>query len=201
MQAYEKFLLPLGGKLIPTPYRINIPYQADRRKYGKSDPQTLVSDTIQIAKEQNFDLGKASIEEIRKFMEQNMLGIDCSGIAYHVLDYLLKKSGKRSMLDNGFPKASATNVAILTSDQFSTPIEMGNTQPGDLIKLNSKKASHILIILETGNNIIYAHSSGITNPTGVHTGQIENGKFPDDLKVFSYNEKAGDGARRLKIVA
>lgn len=201
MEAYEKFLLPLGGKIVPTPYRINVPYQFDRKKYGKSDAQTLVSDTKQKAYEQKFNLEKASVEAIRKFMEENKLGIDCSGFAYHLLDHLLKRIGRGGMINNGFPKASSTNVAILTSDKISIPLELEEARPGDLIKLNSEKAAHVLIILECGDKITYTHSSRLTNPTGVHTDQIINSQFPEDLKVFSYNEKAGDGIRRLKILS
>lgn len=199
-QAYESFLLPIGGKKVPTPYRINTPFQPDRKKYGKSNAEELVRDTIQEANKQNFDLEKSSAEEIRKFMGKNQLGIDCSGFAYHLLDSLLKKIGKGNLESNGFSKASSTNVATLTSDQFTVPVELKNAKPGDLIRINSKQADHILIIIETNNSITYVHSSGITNPTGIHSGKIKNGKFPEDLKVFSYNANAGDGIRRLKIL-
>lgn len=202
LQAYETFMLHLGGKKVPTPYRINIPFQPDRKKYGKSDPKTLVSDAKQFARKQDFDLDKAAVEEIRQFMEKNQLGIDCSGFAYHLLDTILKKIGKGSLLDNGFPKASSTNVALLASDQFSNNVEnLSKTKPGDLIRLNSQSADHVLIILKVEKgNILYAHSSGLTSTTGVHTGEIINGQFPAELSVFSYNEKIGDGIRRLKIL-
>ena len=227
-KAYQQFLLDLGGKKVPTPYRINIPFQPDRRFYGKSDARELTKDTIQIANENGFDLNSASGEEIRKFMEENWLGIDCSGLVYHLLDALLRKTGQASMQKIGFPKASATNVAKLTAPEFTEKIKSWDqVKPGDLIRLNSKNADHILIVLnselKTRNSYItYVHSSGITKTTGVHTGEIINGKFPEDLSVFSYNlsiakisssasdlknrkpsaynEKTGDGIYRLKAL-
>lgn len=203
LEAYEKFLLPLGGKKVPTPYRINIPFQSDRQKYGKSDSETLLEDTKEFAKNQNFDLNKASVEEIRDFMEKNQLGIDCSGFVYHVLDYLLKQLGKGNLMVHGFPKVSSTNVKILTDEKFTIPVDgFENIQAGDLIRINSQDANHILIVLKAEDDkILYAHSSGLTKTTGVHTDQIVNGKFPAELSVFSYNVSAGDGIRRLKILS
>lgn len=201
-QAYEQFLLPLGGKKVPTPYRINIPFQPDRKKYGKSDPQTLTKDVQEFAKEQDFDLNKASIEEIRAFMEGSWLGIDCSGFTYHLLNHFLKKIGKGGMEDIGFPKASNTNVEILTSDQFSIPITIDQAQPGDLIKLNSDgDGLHTVIIINRQDNrITYAHSSNMTKIKGVHQDEIVGDKFPEELSVYTYNTQKGDGGRRLKVL-
>ncbi|QQG43255.1 MAG: C40 family peptidase [Candidatus Daviesbacteria bacterium] len=203
-QAYQQFILPLGGKQVFTPYRINIPFQPDRRKYGKSSPEKLIKNTLEIAREQNFDLNQASVEEIRKFMEQNQLGIDCSGFVYYLLDYLLKKIGQGGMEEAGFPPASKTNVAILTSEEFSNPVEdFSQIQPGDLIKLNSKEEiPHVVIILDSQNEeITYAHSSSLTPIKGIHQDSIKNSQFPAELEVFSYNKQMGDGIRRLKILA
>lgn len=205
-EAYEKFLLPLGGKKVPTPYRINIPYQPDRRKYGKSDPEILTKDTILFAKEQNFNLDQSSVEEIQKFMQQNMVGIDCSGFIYHLLDYLLKRLGKGGMEKIGFPKASQTNVEKLTSADFATKLEnIREAKPGDIIRIGSKSADliqHCLAVIETSWGMAtYAHSSRRTKLTGVHTDTISLGKFPPELKVYSYSpEDTPDGLWRLKIL-
>lgn len=203
-EAYEEFLLPLGDKKVPTPYRLNIPYQPDRRKYGKSGPKTLTKDAIEIAKEQGFNLKNSDIREIRSFMEKNWLGIDCSGLVYHLLDHLLEKVGKGNMESNGFPKVSRTNVEILTSDESSIPInDFKLAKPGDVIRLNSEQPiPHVLIVLDAENHIItYAHSSNLTKVKGVHQGQIKNGKLDQELKAYSYNVSQGDGIRRLKILA
>ena len=55
-KAYQQFLLDLGGKKVPTPYRINVPFQPDRRLYGKSDAKQLTQDSKDISQEKGFDL-------------------------------------------------------------------------------------------------------------------------------------------------
>lgn len=197
-QGYQKFLLTLGGKIVPTPYRINIPYQPDRRKYGKSDPETLIADTTGLAKEQGVELDGLTKEGLRKFMEKNELGIDCSGFAYHLLDYLLKELDKGGMEGAGFPPASRTNVNLLTSAEFSVQVEIYDLRPADLIKLNSSgEIPHVLVMLDQSG---YAHSSKLTEVTGVHTGTIKDGKLEGELEVFSFDPAKGDGVYRLKAL-
>lgn len=206
-EAYEKFLLLLGGKKVPASYRINIPYQEDRSRHGKSSPKVLSKDVKRLALEQNFDLEIASIQEIKKFMESNMLGIDCSGFVYHTLNYLLKKIGLGDMEKAGFPPASQTNSALLTSDKFSNPItKTSEVKPGDIIKLNSiMEIPHSVLVLEkNGKEIIYAHSSF---PEGVKKSSIkiiDPGETIDhqdwEDKIYIQNWNLGDGVRRLKAL-
>lgn len=204
--AYNQFLLPLGGKKVPTPYRRNEAgsFQKVGPEFqGKSSPEVLTETTIKLSKEQNFNLDKASVEEIRQFMKRNRLGIDCSGFAYRTLNYLVQETTGKNLEAFGLPHVGRTNVSRLTSDEFSIPIEnFANSQAGDIIRLNSGgDILHALVILDTENGIItYAHSSSVTNPDGVHTDQIKGGNFTDDLKDFSYNTEDGDGIRRLKAL-
>lgn len=201
--AYEQFLLNIGGKKVPTPYRINLPYQSDRRKYGKSDPETLIKDTEDIAREQNFDLDKASVEEIKKFMQENMLGIDCSGLTYHVLNSFLKKIGQGGMANLGFPPASKTNVETLTSEKFASKLAgLKEARPGDIIRIGSKSPDliqHCMVVIETNWGMVtYTHSSRRTRVKGVHTDTISLGKFPTELNVYSYDPaECPDGLWRL----
>lgn len=206
--AYNQFLLPLGGKQVPTPYRRNETgsFQKVGPEFqGKSSPEVLTETTKKLAKEQNFDLNKASFEEIREFMRKNKLGIDCSGFAYRMLNYLAQEAKGKNLEAFGLPHVGRTNVAKLTSDESSTPVRnLQEARPGDLIKLDSSakdKILHTLIVIENDKNLItYAHSSSKTNPNGVHTGQIIDTKFPEELNVFTYNHKDGDGVRRLKFL-
>lgn len=213
IKAYNQYLLPLGGKKVPAPYRINIPFQPDRKidkniiyLGGKSPAKRLTEDTILAAKEQNFDLEKSSVEEIQKFMQENMLGIDCSGFTYHLLDFLLRKIKKGGMEKIGFPKASQTDVEKLTSREFAEKLEnIRDGQPGDIIRLGSKSADliqHCIIILETSWGMAtYAHSSRKTLIKGVHTDSISLGKLPPELKVYNYSpEDTPDGLYRLKAL-
>lgn len=205
-EAYNEFLLPLGNKKIPCPYRRNEvgSFQELGPEFqGKSSPETLTKTTKKLAKKQNFDLEKATAEEIRNFMVKNKLGIDCSGYIYRMLNYLIQEVRGKNLEGFGLPHVGRTNIAKLTSDEFGAPVyDLTDSKPGDIIRLNSKgDILHGVLIIENDDNVItYAHSSGITNPSGVHTGQIINGKFPDELKLFSYNIDEGDGIRRLKAL-
>jgi len=204
--AYKQFMLPLGGKNVPTPYRRNEygSYQKLGPEFqGKSSPQTLTQTAKKLAKEQEFDLEKATVEQIREFLRKNQLGIDCSGFVYRMLDALVKGLGRGNLMQAaGVEHVGRTNVAKLTSDELSVRVDSFNqARAGDIIRLNSgDDILHGAIILENQENVLtYAHSSGITNPDGVHSGQIIDGQLTDELKNFSYNLTRGDGIRRLKI--
>jgi len=207
--AYNQFLLPLGGKKVPTPYRRNEigNFQKLGPEFqGKSSPNVIQKAAKQLAKEQNFYFEKASIEEIREFLRKNKLGIDCSGFSYRMLNFLSQKVTGKSLEGHGFPHVGRTNVNKLTSDEFSVKISIfEDCQPGDIIKFDSASPDgipHAAIILDNQNGVVsYAHSSKQTKPEGVHTGEIANGKLPEDLLIFSFNIDKGDGIRRLKILA
>lgn len=217
-QAYDTFMLPLGGKKIPTPYRVNLPFQPDRRKYGKFNPYKLAHDTKQIAQEQSVNLQKFSAEEIRQFMIKNQLGIDCSGFAYQMLNHLLNKLRLGNMKKNGFPKPSSTNVHLLASDKFTIPVKKAtDIRTSDLITFNrgAAKLPHVLLILDkTDHEIIYAHSTGATKVNGVQIGKIKitdpqqslkyqewdnNLRDGGSLKAY-FDETQGDGIKRLKAL-
>ena len=121
-QAYEQFMLPLGGKKVPCPYRMNDIGSLQKvgpAFQGKSSPEVLVETTKRLAKEQNFDLNRASVEEIRQFMSQNKLGIDCSGFIYRLLNHLVQKVKGKPLISFGLDHVGRTNVAKLTSDDYT----------------------------------------------------------------------------------
>lgn len=208
--AYQQFLLDLGGKKVPTPYRRNEfgNYQKIGPEFqGKSSPEVLIKTTEKLAIEQKFDLNKASVEEIREFMRKNKLGIDCSGFAYRLLDELVKEVKGKPLTSFGLPHVGRTYLSTLVSEEFAVPVKSFNeAKPGDLIDLDNEAKTknrllHGLVILSNENGkVIYAHSSSLTIPDGAHTDEIINGQFPEDLKIFSYNEGEGDGIYRLKIL-
>lgn len=207
-EAYEQFLLPLGRKRVPTPYRMNDLGSLQKlgpEFQGKSSPEVLVKTTKKLAKEQNFDLNKATVSEIRDFMVKNKLGIDCSGFIYRVLNHLVQKIKGKPLTAFGFDHVGRTNVVKLTSNKMSIKIStFKDAKPGDIIRLrltDNPGILHSVLILENqSDTMIYIHSSEKSDPQGVHVAQMERGKFPEDLKTFSYDENKGDGIRRLKIL-
>jgi hypothetical protein len=207
-EGYDKFTLPLGGKKVPCPYRENDTgsFQKVGPEFqGKSSPATIIKATKDLAKKKGFNLEKASVEEIREFMFKNKLGIDCSGFAYRTINHLTQIIFKKPLTALGFEHVGRTNVAKFTSDEMSIKVKgFKEIKPGDIIRLTlirDPKIRHMIFVLENKNGIVtYAHSSEETDPHGVHLDYIKNGKLPEDLKAFMYNEKDGDSIRRLKIL-
>lgn len=209
-EAYESFLLPLGGKKVPVPYRINIPPLEHPARQGKSSPQIIIRQLKKDALEQKFNLSKASVEEIRQFMIKNHLGIDCSGFAYRLLNYLIQKLKSKSLESFGLPHIGRTNVAKLTSPEFTIPVKKtSDVKAGDIIKLNGKPM-HCMIVIEVNRNYItYAHPSETSRPSGVHLQRIkkvmlksslENQLWLERFKRGPYNPRGGDEVRRLKFL-
>lgn len=175
IKGSNNYHLNFFGNKVWAPYRINIPFNSDRRRYGKWPPKRLRKDVIEIANERGFDIKNSSASEIRIFMEKELLGIDCSGFAYHILDYMLHNYSKSSMTKLGFPWASSTNVDLLTSEKFSIRTDeiVKNFRPGDMIRFgtSSLNGQHIIVIISTSKHEVkYAHS---VYPVGVSFGVIE----------------------------
>ncbi len=201
----KEFSLEIKGKLVPIPYRINVPAVEHPRKQGKSSPKELLDQLILEAKEQNFNLAEASVEKIQDFMRHNQLGLDCSGFVYRMIDLYLEKEGMGSMIEHGFEHVGRTNAAKLTSDDFSAPINNQDAQSGDIIRLNSgEDVLHCMLVLNREDTTInYVHVSSQTKPAVVHKSSAKildnNLEFNENLGDISYNPDKGDGLRRLKL--
>lgn len=209
---YQHFIIDLGGKKVPIPYRLNeINGNAGSAFQGKSSPEVIKETTEAVAKEQGFDLKNSSVEAIREFMKRNLLGIDCSGFAYRMLDNLLEKKGLGGMQKIGFDNVGRTNASTLTSDQFCIRINKAKLlKSGDLVKLNSNKTQkHCVLIIEvTPKKIVYAHSSDSSMRLGVHMAEIritdpeqpiEKQDWDEPHLVKDWNEEL-DGAKRLRAL-
>lgn len=215
-QAYEQFMLPLGGKKVPTPYRKNELGSLQKvgpEFQGKSSPEVLTKTTKKLAREQSFNLEAATVEQIRDFMRKNQLGIDCSGFTYRLLNYLVRKVSGQTLEAAGFPHVGRTNVAKLTADEYTIEVDQVNDiKPGDLIKLMNNQATwHCLVVLEKNDRqIIYAHSSSEPAPGGVSQNFIEiidrtkplrDQKWLEKFQAIGFESANGDGVRRLKILS
>lgn len=209
-EEFQKFELDFFGKKVWVPYRINLPFQEDRRRYGKWSPEKIKIDTIDLAAEAGFDLKGATATETADFMRREKLGIDCSGFVYQMLDNVLPKLGIGAMEQIGFPKSSSTNVQLLTDAKFAVRVvDERKIQPGDLIRLAPRDGGqwHILLVLKNdGEMIKYGHSSAYNVPDGVGIGQIEvsnnkSGNFKG-LQIGGkiYDPSRGDGVYRLNVL-
>jgi hypothetical protein len=187
---------------------------------GKGNWQEINYATICAAEKYQIDINSLSPKKLYNFQQKHHIGIDCSGLAYHLLDFIDKTIGNTGILfkviaetkDHGKYGVRSVSANFLTNSQNSYPIsDFSQVQIGDLIRHHQGK--HILLITSQENNRLkYVHSSLGTLITGVHLGEI---KIINPQKPLSFQEwtditkdnqkyqhlsnpKAGDGIYRLK---
>lgn len=158
-------------KYIGLPYHTNIPKynSADNVLVGKGTAKEIALKTIEIANNQNIKLLDLSPEQIYNLQKKNKIGIDCSGLACHLLNFYFNIK-----LD-----VRKTSADILTSTPQSKKINISDIQTADLIR--QKEGHHVLFVIEKiGNKVIYVDSS--RSGRGVHYGEFEisNKNFPND---------------------
>ncbi|MFA6007052.1 MAG: hypothetical protein WC784_00185 [Candidatus Shapirobacteria bacterium] len=162
---------------------IGIPYYTNRPKkislnavdVGKGSAKEIALKTIELANIQNIKLVDLSPQQIYNFQKKNKIGIDCSGLACHLLNFYfdIKLNVRRTSAD------------MLTSAPLSKKIDINNIQTADLIR--QKNGRHLLFVIEKmGDKVVYVDSSLIGR--GVHYGEfsITNKKFPNQ-GVFRLN--------------
>lgn len=195
----QYFKMDILGIQVTAPYYRNVKrVRAELRSLvGKGTPEELIEETVIYAKLHNFFFENKSAKDVREFMESEGIGIDCSGLISHILDFWLKKSGVGGIGSNiKYPQASfRTTIArklrvienisadLLTNELNSTKVNLANVKPGDLIRLKGeKRGDHIAMIysVEKDDNskkivkVTYVHSAenyGVSS--GVKFGEIE----------------------------
>lgn len=215
--------LDIAGKKVRCPYWRN---KIDKRIWGpfggKGKPEQLVQATLDVAKMQKVNLGDLSIRQIENFMKKNRIGIDCSGLAYWLLDVLDKEKGGNGLEDD-IPGAKGrfltrASVEMLTNDEVSKQInKISDVKVGDMIRVQEGKHMAVTIrirkVKDQIKELVYAHSSNLTKVKGVHTdkiliknpdGGLENQIWQEKTaKGENYGKKyfwpeRRDGVRRLK---
>lgn len=163
--ANSYFELPLGGKKVRCPYFMNLKKQKAglRVMVGKGTAEEIVHEVRVWAKLKGFDLDKATENEIREFMINLGIGIDCSGYVVYILDALFKQKKNTSLFsfiryrDNTIYQKfrrklrPVENIGanLLTSELNCVEIKnLNEIRPGDLIRAKGKQknAHHVAII-------------------------------------------------------
>ena len=149
-------------KYIGIPYHKNIPkiISSDNVLVGKGSAKEIALKTIEFANEKNIKLIDLNPQQIYNFQKKHHLGIDCSGLACHLLNlYFETKLNVRH-----------TSAAMLTSKPLSQKISITEVKTGDLIR--QKSGHHLLFIVEKiDNQIIYVDSS--FKGRGVRYGEFD----------------------------
>lgn len=180
--------LEFGSKKVRTPYFINIKHaRAELRSLiGKGLPEEIKEETMIYAKLRGFNLEKSTSHEIRTFMMEQGIGVDCSGFVSHLLDTWTKGKFKSQIK---YPKESIyrkiirslrpienIDANLLTNTENTEAIDFEDAQPGDLIRLKGlEQGDHVAIIIKREGNLLeYAHSTQhYGEENGVRIGVIE----------------------------
>jgi hypothetical protein len=196
--AKEYTYFTVEEKRVPIPYVLGFGRWQFWKSSGKGSPTQIRNELIRTAKQQNFNLVNTSAQEISRFMKMHRIGIDCSGLAYHLLDTYFRTWLNRSVASiiNRFPgqlgqlekiilspqRYRRINAATLTSPLNTILIPTAeDVQISDLISISSvEERDHILVVTKVENDysnsgakITYIHSSSkSTQKQGPHYGEI-----------------------------
>lgn len=223
---YRYTHLLLGGKQIRAVYWMDKIKKKIWGPYGgKGSPEELAEAANKIAKEKGINLTKLKRRQIRLFLKKSLIGMDCSGLAFNLLDALDKEKGGNGLVDD-IPGARGrflvrASVAMLTNNEVSVPVKkISDLRIGDMIRLSAGK--HLAVVTQIKKEdkeireIVYVHSSSGTAIDGVHTAKIlvlnenlglekqrwlETAKNGENYGQKFFHPEKGDGIRRLKIWA
>lgn len=149
-------------KYIGVPYHTNVPKKFFKNSVlvGKGNAKDIALKTIEIANESNIKILDLSPQQIYNLQKKNKIGIDCSGLACHLLNFYFDTN-----LD-----VRRTSADMLTSHPISRRIDDHDIQTADLIR--QKNGHHLLFVIEKiGDKVIYVDSS--RDGRGVRYGEFE----------------------------
>lgn len=196
--------LPIGGKEIVCPYWMN---NLEKGIFGpiggKGTPKQIVQITIEQAVAEGVDLEKLDERGIILFMKAKMIGVDCSGFVFWMLNELDLEKGGNGIADDipgsqGRVVKARASVAMLTSDTVSQTVgKIADYKVGDTIRL--RRGKHIAIITKIKRDseavveIEYSHSSDVTKVKGVHAGKIKIVNQSSELEDQEWEETVEEG--------
>lgn len=138
------------SKYIGLPYHTNVPKldSPEASLVGKGSAKEIALKTIEFANDKNIKLIDLNPQQIYNFQKKHHLGIDCSGLACHLLNFYFDLS----------LNVRHTSADMLTSKPLSKKISILEAKTGDLIR--QKNGHHLLFIVEKiDNQITYVDSS------------------------------------------
>lgn len=189
-------VLPEITKYIGIPYYVNSArnsLQQEAVLVGKGTAHEIALKTIEYANQDKVDLRQLSPPQIYAFQKKHRLGIDCSGLAFHLLELLYPQIGNTLVGSDNRRGVRRLSANLLTSFPNAVPIPPdAQPQLGDLIRFDSGK--HVLFIVEADKkHIHYLHSSQRTKIRGVHFGQITLASPHLDLSHQQWSDVLSNG--------
>ncbi len=171
-----------------------------RVQKGKGSPEEIKQEVRELLIKEGIKNIKF---DLKKFLVERNIGIDCSGLAYYILDAECQSLGKGKLKDNiSFPFCKGIfrkikcklrpeeniDVATLAHNTNSHIVPIEKIEPGDMVTIlrENKERNHILIIHKVGyinnipNIIYYTHSISLPEDGlyghGIRQEKIELGK-------------------------
>lgn len=220
IRAYAR--LDFGqGRVVATPYYKNSLMKkrfTDPAGAGKGAPDEIIAAARAEAIAHRLIIDEMNAADIRSFMIERGIGVDCSGFAARVLNACthekfskpvvhclqpLEKSFWRRFIFRMRPFQNI-NVLTLTSPENSVPVALSDIQPGDLVRTRGGK--HVLLVESVERDckegsfvgaihelplrgFTYVHSSGqFGEDSGVREGNVVITEPSKDLSVQEWQE-------------
>ena len=175
-------ILPLPGESVTCPYYNNARNHVRmglRAQIGKGSPEEIADEALLYAIREKLDLEILKPSMRKQFLLDHNLGIDCSGLVYHILaaetqarglggiSQLLKfpyASGFWARLGRFMRKryAENTDVKTLSHENNSRPVSKIEIQPGDILvslKNNSLQQDHVVVVTKVDGEKIWVAQS------------------------------------------
>lgn len=194
--AHEYVNFEITGKQVKIPYVLGYGRWQFWNSSGKGTPEMIRNELVSKAQYHDFDLHNATTFEIFDFMRTHRIGVDCSGLVYHLLDayvqallhkplssFLVRYNGNFGKIEKlllSYKRYRRINAKTLTSPLNTTEVyAVKNIEIGDLIRI-SRERDHVLLVTKinrdqdgTITNVQYIHSSSVhTQKRGPHYGEI-----------------------------
>lgn len=141
----------------------SIPYYNNRRRgarlrlraqIGKGNPENILEEVENLARKEKINLNTIDSVSLKKFLVDRNIGIDCSGLVYHILEP--KKlsfpftTGFMGRLRAKIRPVENSGVKSFAHESNSKEISINDAEPGDIITMlgtnKSGENNHILII-------------------------------------------------------
>ncbi len=187
----------LGQATCAIPYYNNRHIKARARlraQIGKGSPKEIFDEAESLAIFEKIEVNKLDSSSLKKFLVDQNIGIDCSGLVYHILEaesesrnkgklskHLFSPKGIMNKIMTSLRSIENTDVVRFADNNNSKIVAIKDVEPGDFITMvggqEVKERNHIIVIHKIEDQTLhYTHT--VAWPTdgeyghGVRQGSI-----------------------------
>ena len=214
--------MSIANKAIACPYYTNLKREKAALKVflGKGSAQEIINEVKFVSQKEDVDLVRFSEEKLYRFMVEHNLGIDCSGLAVHILKAVHKEKNINlfekikivSFFKNPWRRLVSQlrpieniGVRVLANDKNSFLLKSFNdVLPCDLIIRTNLRHVYLVTKTEKENGIIkkigFAHAPRPRQPDYFCPGVFQKTIILKESSLKELEEKLEDQIviRRLK---